>query len=53
MNSQVKKFTMDESGATAIEYALIVSATGLALVPAMPSLGGKLQEALLKLSAGL
>jgi Flp pilus assembly pilin Flp len=29
----------DQSGATAIEYALIASAMALALVAAMPSLG--------------
>jgi pilus assembly protein Flp/PilA len=34
----MKKFLKDESGATAIEYALIAAAMGLALVTAMPSL---------------
>ncbi len=32
----MKKFLKDESGATAIEYALIAAAMGLALVTAMP-----------------
>lgn len=32
-------FMNDESGATAIEYALIASAMALALVAAMPALG--------------
>ena len=32
-------FLSDESGATAIEYALIASAMALALVSAMPALG--------------
>jgi pilus assembly protein Flp/PilA len=32
-------FINNESGATAIEYALIASAMALALVSAMPSLG--------------
>jgi pilus assembly protein Flp/PilA len=32
-------FVNDESGATAIEYALIASAMALALVAAMPALG--------------
>ena len=32
----MKKFLNDESGATAIEYALIAAAMGLALVTAMP-----------------
>jgi pilus assembly protein Flp/PilA len=34
----MKKFLKDESGATAIEYALIAAAMGLALVTAMPFL---------------
>ena len=34
----MKKFLKDESGATAIEYALIASAMGLALIAAMPTL---------------
>ena len=33
-------FKNDESGATAIEYALIASAMALALVASMPVLGG-------------
>jgi len=33
------KFLKDESGATAIEYGLIASAMGLALVTVMPFLG--------------
>ncbi len=33
-------FINDESGATAIEYALIASAMALALVAVMPTLGG-------------
>jgi pilus assembly protein Flp/PilA len=38
MNTFVS-FVNDESGATAIEYALIASAMALALVAAMPALG--------------
>lgn len=34
------RFISDESGATAIEYALIASAMALALVASMPALGG-------------
>jgi pilus assembly protein Flp/PilA len=37
MNKLVR-FAKDESGATAIEYALIAAAMGLALVTAMPIL---------------
>jgi len=32
------RFVKDESGATAIEYALIAAAMGLALITAMPLL---------------
>jgi pilus assembly protein Flp/PilA len=32
----MKKFLLDESGATAIEYALIAAAMGVCLIAAMP-----------------
>ena len=35
--SKFLDFAMDESGATAIEYALIAAATGLALAAVMPT----------------
>ena len=38
--SQLLRLLKDESGATAIEYALIAAAMGLALVTAMPWLAG-------------
>ncbi len=34
----MRKFLPDDSGATAIEYALIAAAMGLALVAVMPTL---------------
>jgi pilus assembly protein Flp/PilA len=37
-------FINDESGATAIEYALIASAMALALVAAMPALGRVIKD---------
>lgn len=37
-------FMQDQSGATAIEYALIASAMALALVTAMPSLGNVIKN---------
>jgi pilus assembly protein Flp/PilA len=40
----MKHFLKDESGATAIEYALIASAMGLALVTAMPTLGNVIKN---------
>jgi pilus assembly protein Flp/PilA len=38
------RFVKDESGATAIEYALIAAAMGLALITVMPYLGGIVQD---------
>ena len=35
---KIKTFLNDETGATAIEYALIASATGLALVATLPAI---------------
>ena len=37
-----KSFRGDESGVTAIEYALIASATGLSLVATLPLIEGNL-----------
>jgi pilus assembly protein Flp/PilA len=37
-------FLRDDSGATAIEYALIASAMALALVSAMPTLGNVIKN---------
>ncbi len=44
---RVKSFLTDESGATAIEYALIAAATGLALAAVLPTISARL---LLKLN---
>ena len=41
--NKVARFLKDESGATAIEYGLIVAATGLALVAVMPTIKSKIQ----------
>jgi len=38
LKSQMDSFHKCESGATAIEYALIASATGLALIAALPAI---------------
>jgi pilus assembly protein Flp/PilA len=42
--NKFKNFTQDQSGTTAIEYALIASAMALALVTAMPSLGNVIKN---------
>ena len=44
MFSHLKTFTGNESGATAIEYALIASLIAVAIVGALTSLGTKLSS---------
>ena len=39
MKNLVARFVKDESGATAIEYALIASGIGIAIIAAVNSLG--------------
>ena len=41
--NKVARFLKDESGATAIEYGLIVAATGIALALVMPGIKAKIQ----------
>jgi pilus assembly protein Flp/PilA len=42
MKTLLTRFAKDESGSTAIEYALIASGIALAIIAAVNSLGGKL-----------
>jgi len=42
MIKSLKKFVGNESGATAIEYALIASLVSVAIIAALTTLGGKL-----------
>ena len=49
--NKVARFLKDESGATAIEYGLIVAATGLALVAVMPTIKSKIQTSFGKVAA--
>jgi pilus assembly protein Flp/PilA len=44
MINSVKKFVANESGATAIEYALIASLIAVAIIAAVSALGKKLQN---------
>ncbi len=43
MFAQWKRFSRDESGATAIEYGLIAAAMGLMLVAIMPQFAGSIK----------
>jgi pilus assembly protein Flp/PilA len=42
MNSLVKRFVKDESGATAIEYGLIAAGISVAIIAAVKGLGTQL-----------
>ncbi len=44
MTNLVARFVKDESGATAIEYALIAAGIALAIIAAVNSLGGTLSD---------
>ena len=41
---QLKRFRDDKSGATAIEYAMVASGIGLAVLTAVYSVGGKVKD---------
>jgi pilus assembly protein Flp/PilA len=43
--SAVRAFLADENGVTAIEYGLIASLIGVAMVTAATALGGKISDA--------
>jgi pilus assembly protein Flp/PilA len=43
--SAVRDFLADENGVTAIEYGLIASLIGVAMVTAATALGGKISDA--------
>ena len=47
------QFLRDETGATAIEYALIAGATGLVLIAVMPALESSLDTIFTSLAAGM
>jgi pilus assembly protein Flp/PilA len=50
MQYLVSRFLKDESGATAIEYGLIASLVGVAIILGATALGGKLNTAFTDLS---
>ena len=50
MKNLVARFAKDESGATAIEYGLIASLIGVAIIVGAGALGGKLNTAFTDLS---
>ena len=44
MTKAIRKFLMDENGATAIEYGLIAALVAVAIVGALTTLGGGLTQ---------
>ncbi len=44
MNRLITRFAKDESGATAIEYGLIATLIGVAIIAGATALGGKLNS---------
>jgi len=53
MNRVIKTFLADQSGATAIEYALLSSFLAVALVTALTSLGTRLSSEFTEVSSVL
>jgi pilus assembly protein Flp/PilA len=48
-----KSFIANESGATAIEYALIASLIAVAIIGALTTLGGKISSTFTEISGSL
>lgn len=53
MIKSIKKFVANESGATAIEYALIASLIAVAIILSVSALGSKLQNTFNEVSSNL
>ena len=53
MNNFAKRFIRDESGATAIEYGLIVALISVVIISAVTTIGSKLNKGFGKISSSL
>jgi pilus assembly protein Flp/PilA len=53
MNRTIRSFVCDESGATAIEYALICSLVACAIIASVTVLGTKLQNTFNEVASNL
>jgi pilus assembly protein Flp/PilA len=53
MTKFITRFAKDESGATAIEYGLIVALIAVAIIGAVSAIGGKLDTAFTKIDTDL
>jgi pilus assembly protein Flp/PilA len=50
--SKLQRFNFDQSGATAIEYALIAGSISIVIVAAVNSIGSNLNSTFIKVSNG-
>ena len=53
MSKFMTRFAKDESGATAIEYGLIVALIAVVIITAVTTLGGHFNNAFVKINTGL
>ncbi|SON54418.1 Flp pilus assembly protein, pilin Flp [Hartmannibacter diazotrophicus] len=53
MQKLISRFVKDESGATAIEYALIASLISVAIITAARALGGNISDVFTNISTQL
>jgi pilus assembly protein Flp/PilA len=53
MVNAIKKFAANDSGATAIEYALIASLVAVAIIVSITALGSKLQNTFNEVASNL
>jgi pilus assembly protein Flp/PilA len=53
MNSLVKRFAKDESGATAIEYGLIAAGISVAIISVVNTLGTQLKTTFTQITTNL
>jgi pilus assembly protein Flp/PilA len=53
MKTLVKRFAMDESGATAIEYGLIAAGISVAIITVVKNVGTELKNTLTSVQNGL
>ena len=51
MGQVMKRFIQDESGATAVEYGLIVAAIAGVIVTIVVALGGKVSNSFIKINS--
>jgi len=51
MGQVIKRFIRDESGATAVEYGLIVAAIAGVIVVIVVALGGKVSNSFIKINS--